>query len=444
MIIPHHVFGIFANINNIVETAWKPLFKKSDQIKSYKQLGDSLFYITSKNASNFKICKTSILNPDFENPIILVDEMKDQVIKDFIIRNNKIFYSTIKNGVEAKMFVKDNSEVVVEIELPFASGKIAFEKSTENHLLPVIIQGWTTPKARYLYNLLTDEFKLDNNYPSHISVSFDNLIVEEVLVKSHDGEDIPLSLVYKKGHKKDGNTPVLMRAYGSYGRSMTPRFYYGFLLWAQEVGIYAVVHVRGGGEKGDKWHKGGFKETKSNSWKDFISCTKYLIKNKYTSPKKMAIWSGSAGGIVIGRAITESPELYAAAIIDRGSLNMLRIDSGANGANNAKEFGSTKDSIGFKNLYEMDSYHHIKDNTKYPSVLITAGMNDNRLPPWHSIKFATRLNEASTSNNPILLKTEFDSGHGMVFSKKDEEFNMVANVFSFAFWQTGHSDYQPK
>ena len=115
-----------------------------------------------------------------------------------------------------------------------------------------------------------------------------------------------------------------------------------------------------------------------------------------------------------------------------------------NGANNTKEFGTTKDSIGYKNLLEMDAYHHIRDNTEYPSVLITTGINDTRLPPWHSIKFAARLSDANVSDNPILLRTEFDSGHGMVFSKKDEEFNMIANVFSFAFWQTGHPDYQPK
>ncbi|GAA4273660.1 prolyl oligopeptidase family serine peptidase [Aquimarina gracilis] len=434
----------FLNIKDITTNNWNPLFKRSDKIRDFLQIGDSLIYRTSKNSPNFKICKTSFLNPDFEDPKVLVEEKKDRVIQEYLIVNNQLFFTTIKNGVEAKMYSKKDDNSEVEIKLPFPSGKVYLSKTNNPNLLSVIIQGWTAPKVRYIYNTITGKFELDKNYPASMKANFSDLIVEEVLVKSSDGEEIPLSLVYKKGLKKDSSTPVLMRAYGSYGISMTPNFYYGFLLWAQEGGIYAVAHVRGGGEKGDSWHKAGYKNTKSNSWKDLISCSEYLIDNKYTSPEKLALWSGSAGGIVLGRAITERPDLFSSAVIDRGLLNPLRMESGINGSNNIKEFGSIQDSLDFKGLLAMDSYHHIKDNVEYPSVLITAGMNDTRLSPWHSIKFATKLKEANISNRPILLKAEFESGHGMTFSKKDEEFNMVAEVLSYAFWQTGHPDYQPK
>ncbi|WP_158597044.1 prolyl oligopeptidase family serine peptidase [Aquimarina sp. BL5] len=428
-----------------LNSKWNLLFEKSEKIKDYFLKGDTLVYKTAKNASNFKICKTSIVHPDFSNSEVIVGEKQDQVIQDYIDIDNNFFYSTVKNGVEAKMFTISSSGDEKEISIPMASGKISFEKTNRTNLLAVYLQGWITPKTRYLYDINTLEFIKDSNYPANLDIGFDDLVVEEILVKSSDGkEDIPLSLVYKKGLKKDGTTPVLMRAYGSYGISMTPNFYYGFLLWAEKGGIYAVAHVRGGREKGDAWYYGGYKTTKPNSWKDFIDCTEYLIDNKYTSSTKMAIWSGSAGGIVIGRAITERPELYAAAIIDRGCLNTTRLHVGANGANNAREFGKYSDSIDFKNLYKMDSYHHIERNVKYPSMLITTGFNDSRLPPWHSIKFATKLNNSKPSDNLVLLKTEFDSGHGMVFDKKDKEFNMVAEVLSFALWQTGHPDYQLK
>ena len=145
----------------------------------------------------------------------------------------------------------------------------------------------------------------------------------------------------------------------------------------------------------------------------------------------------------MGRAITERPDLYTAAIIDRGIFDMTRMEEGINGVNSAKEFGTVKDSIEFIGLLEMDSYQHIRDKTYYPATLITTGINDSRVSPWHSFKFASRLQEANISSNPVLLQTKFEAGHGLQYSKK-EEFEMIANTFAFALWQTGHPDYQPK
>lgn len=431
------------SVSSIKNPNWRPLYKKEDLIKNYLQDQDSLFYITAKNASNFRICKTSLIHPDFDNSKTLVQEKKDEVINQFAYKNGMLLYGTLKNGVEAKMYYLDQEGKEQKIELPYVAGKINFEHDPDPQLLPVIFGGWTLPKQRFIYDIEKKTFTKDVSYPSDVQTSFDDLIVEEVLVKGHDGEEIPLSLIYKKGLQKNGKNPVLMRAYGAYGVNSRPNFYYGFLLWAKEGGIYAVAHVRGGSEKGNQWYEQGKKLNKPNSWKDFISCTEFLIDQKFSGPENIAIWSGSAGGITLGRAMTERPDLYSAVILDRGLYNTITIDEKPNGANNTKEFGSNKDSIEFRGLYEMDTYHHVKDQVAYPATLLTVGMNDSRVPPSESFKLATRLRNATTSKKPILLRTEFDTGHGMTLDRKDKEFDIFSRVFSFALWQTGHPDYQP-
>ncbi len=422
------------------KTKWIPLFKKTHRIKDYIVHGENIFFLTANNAPNFKICKTSMDSKNFDDPEVLVPEKKEEIIKYFVVTKKGLFFTTVINGVRAKLYrLHDGRQIEILLPKPSADIKLY----THGNNVMIATKGWLSKTKRYLFNFETETLDEYNLFSDNNTDDFDDLVVEELTVPSHDGKEVPLSLIYKKGTKKDGNTPVLIRGYGAYGVPMVPNPYYPFLLYAREGGIYAVAHVRGGGEKGNAWYKGGHKATKPNTWKDFIACTEYLIDKKYTSKGKIAVWSGSAGGILIGRAITERPDLFAAAIIDRGILNTIRMEEGINGANSAKEFGTVNDSIEFKGLLEMDSYHHIKKNTHYPATFIRTGMNDTRVSPWQSIKFATRLQEANSSDHPILLKTEFDSGHGIQFSK-NKEFNMIAEAISFALWQTSHPDYQPK
>ena len=286
-------------------------------------------------------------------------------------------------------------------------------------------------------------FSEENFEQNIIPTELKNVSVKEIEIPSHDGTMVPLSIIQSNNIKLDGNNRVLMTGYGAYGISDNPYMDRFLLNWINTGGVYVIAHVRGGGEKGDSWHKSGFKTTKPNTWKDFIACTEYLIKKKYTSPKKLAIWSGSAGGIMIGRAITERPELYKAAIIRVGLLNTLRSEFAPNGKNNVKEFGTVNDSIEFKALYKMDAYHNIKNGVKYPALMLTAGMNDARVAAWQPAKFAARLQNATNSVNPILLSVDFEGGHGFE-AEKNKRNKETANILSFALWQTGHPDYQPK
>jgi prolyl oligopeptidase len=185
--------------------------------------------------------------------------------------------------------------------------------------------------------------------------------------------------------------------------------------------VIAYAHVRGGGENGEDWHLAGQKLKKQNTISDFIACAEYLIKQGYTSPGKLALRGTSAGGITIGGALTQRPDLFALAICNVGVMDTLRLEAGPNGAVNTPEFGSVKDADGFKALQAMDAYQHVKDNTAYPAVLLIAGANDPRVDPWHLFKMAARLQAATSSKNPILLRIDYDAGHGMGSSKTQRD-----------------------
>ncbi|MGS2760936.1 prolyl oligopeptidase family serine peptidase [Sinomicrobium sp. M5D2P9] len=420
---------------------WTLLFKAGDRIRNVVVVGDSLIYKTAKNTPNFQICKTSIQNPDFDNPKILVKQRKDAVITDFEVTSEGLFYTTNKNGIEAALYEFKNGKETL-VELPEVSGNLSIKSKGVNYPnLWVTTKGWTSKGNRYKYDSALKTFIKADLVERSSLPGLEDFVIEELTVKSHDGEEVPLSLIYKKGMKKHGKNRVLFYGYGSYGYSLKPSMYTNLYLWVAEGGIFAIPHVRGGGEKGDAWYKAGFKTTKPNTWKDLIACTEYMIDEGYTSNKHTAIWSASAGGILIGRAMTERPDLFAAAIIQVGVMNLIRQETQPNGPNNVKEYGTVKDPEEFKALLEMDAYHHIKDGVHYPATYITAGMNDPRVSVWDPAKFAARLQTANASNNPIFFSVDFESGHG-AGDTKAKQFESLADIVAFALWRTGHKDYE--
>jgi prolyl oligopeptidase len=264
----------------------------------------------------------------------------------------------------------------------------------------------------------------------------------EVDVKSHDGTLVPLSIVHAKGLKREGSHPCMLIGYGAYGVSERPFFERFELAWLERGGVLAVAHVRGGGEFGEEWHLAGKGATKPNTWRDFIACAEYLVAQGYTSPAHLTGEGGSAGGILIGRAITERPDLFGAAIIDVGLSDTLRAETTANGVPNIPEFGSTRTREGFDALLAMSSYDHVREGTAYPAVLITTGINDPRVDPWQPAKMAARLQAATTSGRPILLRVDWGAGHGSG-SGMHELHESLADRFGFMLWQSGDPEFQP-
>lgn len=254
--------------------------------------------------------------------------------------------------------------------------------------------------------------------------------VVRVFARSKDGTQVPLNIIQRKGTKLDGTNPTILWAYGGYGVSETPGFSTSRRLWLDQGGIYVVANIRGGGEFGDQWHLDGNLLKKQNDYDDFYACASWLVENHYTSPGRLAIMGGSNGGLLMGAALTQHPELYRAVVSMVGVYDMLRVEDTSNGAFNVTEYGTVKDPAQFKALYAYSPYHHVVDGVRYPSILLTTGANDPRVDPWHSRKFCARLQAASASGNPILLRTTDKAGHG-IGSSLDEIIAERADIYAF-------------
>jgi prolyl oligopeptidase len=264
-----------------------------------------------------------------------------------------------------------------------------------------------------------------------------------VLVTSYDCTRVPLSIVYRKGLVLDGSHPTFLEGYGSYGVVSESFFWSSSMAWIERGGIWAIAHVRGGGEYGEDWHRAGMMKTKLNTVFDFIACGQYLIDQKYTTSKRLVGEGGSAGGITVGRAMTLRPDLFGVILDHVGLSDTLRFETEPNGPPNVVELGSVKSEDGFHGLYAMSPYEHIVPGTAYPAVMFLTGANDPRVAPWHMMKMAARTQAATSSGKPVLLRIEYDAGHGMGSNRSQREVQL-ADTWSFALWQVGDPDFQPK
>jgi prolyl oligopeptidase len=268
-------------------------------------------------------------------------------------------------------------------------------------------------------------------------VKFDDTEVVREFAISKDGTRVPLNILRRKGTKLDGSNPTLLYGYGGYSISEKPYFAGSFArIWLDQGGVYVDVNLRGGAEYGEEWHKAGNLSHKQNVFDDFLATAQYLIDHKYTSPAHLAIIGGSNGGLLMGTAFTQRPDLFRAVVSEVGIYDMLRVELDPNGAFNVTEYGTVKDPAQFKALYAYSPYHHVKDGTAYPAILFLTGENDHRVNPMQSRKMIARLQAANSSDHPILLRTTASAGHG-IGTALDEEIEEEADQFSFLFDQLG-------
>jgi prolyl oligopeptidase len=237
-------------------------------------------------------------------------------------------------------------------------------------------------------------------------------------------------IAHKKGLKLDGSNPTLLYGYGGFSISTTPSFSISRLVWMEMGGVLAMPNLRGGSEYGEAWHKAGTKLQKQNVFDDFIAAGEWLIANKYTSPKKLAIQGGSNGGLLVGAVMTQRPELFGAALPAVGVMDMLRFHKFTAGRFWTDDYGSADNADEFKALYAYSPYHNIRKGTDYPATLVTTADTDDRVVPGHSFKFAAALQEAHTGLDPVLIRIETRAGHGAgkPITKSIEE---IADLWSF-------------
>jgi prolyl oligopeptidase len=307
------------------------------------------------------------------------------------------------------------------------------------------LQGWT--RARQTWLLRADGSTRNTGLqPAGPRDAPDDIAATEVLVPSHDGARVPMAIIHRKDIALNGTHPVLLMGYAAYGSTLEPAFHRDHRVWLDAGGVIAVANPRGSGAFGDDWYLAGKGAAKPNSWKDFIACAQWLIDGGWTRPARLGILGGSAGGILVGRALTERPELFAAVVSEVGSMDMLRSEFSPNGAPNIPEFGSQATEAGFRALLAMSPYHHMKDGVKYPAVLFLHGMNDPRVDVWESAKAAARLQAVAAGvpgSRPVLLRLDDDAGHGIGSSLAQQQAE-TADIYAFLLWQMGIEGYQPK
>ncbi|MBQ9818028.1 MAG: S9 family peptidase [Proteobacteria bacterium] len=399
-----------------------------DKYKSIVSINqNALFFLTNDKASRYRIIKIDLSadTPDLSEHAwqTIIPEFKDRVIEDFMIVNDKLFVMTIKDVVNYLDVYDLNGKWLKSIEMPDKGTIFSMSGAPESNALYV---GFTSYKIdKIIYKIDTQSLNSTIWLSINDQIHPENIIVEQVFATSKDGTKVPIFVLRHKNTKLDGTAKTILHGYGAQGVIEKPFIQRSAYSWLEQGGIYAHAVIRGGGEYGENWHQDGIGLKRQNSFDDYYAAAEYLIANKYTRPSSLAANGASNGGLLVGVALTQRPDLYGAIICEDPILDMLQSSS--------KEYGNPKASEAeFKYLKGYSPYHNVK-KTAYPSVLFLSADSDNRANPMHARKMTAAVQGATTSNNPVLLRIEKNAGHhgaGTVRSVVEEN----ADVYSFLMY----------
>lgn len=417
---------------------WQPLVTRADGVTGLALQGERVYALSFKGASRLRLLTGRLQGFSLASARELVPESQ-RVLMAIASAMDGLYLQAREGNVQRLYKIAHSDEAAPrEIPLPVLG---SFTMSNAHPARPGLLldlQSWT--RARQIYAVAADGAVRNTGLqPAGPYDAPGSLLATEVLVKSHDGVMVPLSIIHRSDVQLDGRNPTVLYGYASYGITEEPFFSPSRLAWLERGGVFAVANPRGSSVFGRDWHEQGKQATKPNTWRDFIACAEWLIAQKWTQPAKLGIWGGSAGGILVGRAMTERPELFAAVVPEVGSLDMVRMETTPNGVPNIPEFGSRATEAGFRALLAMSTYHHIKDGVRYPAVLLTHGVNDPRVEVWMSTKTAARLLAAQTGlpdAKPVLLRLDYAAGHG-IGDTKSQALDSRADTFAFLLWQMG-------
>jgi prolyl oligopeptidase len=422
-------------------TAWKKLADAADGVTQFHLRGDTVYLLSQKDAPRFRVLAVPLAQADLKKASVLVPEGKG-VLTDVALARDGLYLREREGAVSHLRRVSFDGRQAHPVPTPFEGNVL--DAVTDPHEDGALfgVRGWLQSTHLLAYDPQRDTSEETGlNPPSSVDTS--QFEAEEVFATSFDGTRVPLSILHRKGLALDGTHPAILDGYGSYGISLEPRFRPTDVAWLERGGIIATAHIRGGGEYGEAWHMGGFQRTKNNTVRDFIACGQYLVDQHYTRPALLAGIGGSAGGITVGGALTQRPDLFGVILDLVGISDTLRSETEPNGPPNISEFGTVKTKDGFHGLYGMSSYVHVRDGVQYPAVLFSTGANDPRVAPWQMAKMAARVQAATTSDKPVLLRVDYDAGHGIGSSTSQRE-ALLADLWTFALWQMGDTAFQPE
>jgi prolyl oligopeptidase len=426
---------------NPATTPWKLVIAPEDKVTNAVVHGSTVYAMTANNAPRYKLVKFDVATGSIKTATDVLPA-GTRVIDNVGSASDAIYVLSREDGLGRITRVGYDGSVR-DVPLPVNGSVSGLATEFDRPGFLAQLTSWTTAPLWYAYDPTTAalaDTKLDAPSP----VDFSAIVADEVKVPAGDGTLIPLSIIHRRDIKLDGSNPTLLYAYGSYGISSDPSFSASRMAWLEKGGISAVAHVRGGGEYGEEWHLAGKGTNKVKTVSDFVDCAKWLIAKGYTSPAKLGARGGSAGGITMGGAITSAPQLFAAVLDEIPVSDQLRIENTSNGPPNVPEFGSVKTEEGFKNLYATSAVHHVVKGGKYPAVMLTTGINDPRVDPWQAAKMAATLQEDTGSAKPILLRVDYEGGHGLIGGGRSQAVALSADEYSFLLWQFGDPAFQPK
>jgi prolyl oligopeptidase len=459
-----------ANMDEVMngKAKWREVFNQTADVREVDMGHGNVYLRSALNAPRFKILKLKLTQLDLKTAETLLPE-SEGVLRAMTVSQDALNV-TRREGVNTALLRLSEASInalggsgsssgsssssspskldVQKVSLPI-EGNVTVVGSVDHPDLIVAVSSWTQALRRYVYapttssTSNTSQIVRLNLAPPVEPIQRAEIVAREVMVPSHDGVRVPVSIIMRKDTLLNGKNPTILYGYGAYGTTEEPARSNGVMAWVERGGIYVYAHVRGGGALGSQWHEAGHKTTKFNTWKDGIAAAEWLIANGYTSAAKLGIYGGSAGGIFVGRAITERPDLFAAAVPSVPVLDMVRSEQRANGVANIPEYGTVKVEPEFHALLRNSSYHAVKEGVKYPATMLMHGVNDSRVDVWQSLKFASQLANAQKGAQPVLLRLDYQAGHGSG-SSAEQAMQRTAEFQSFMLWQMGESGFQPE
>jgi prolyl oligopeptidase len=421
---------------------WHKLAGFEDEVLEIEGWRDELYLLSKRNSPHHRVLRVKANAPDLKAARVVVPA-GDAIIQSMGLARDALYLRTMLGGVDRLerlnigLFGVQAAEFV---KIPFdnAITQLVAHPRAEGVILR--LQGWVEPPMIVQVDRKGNIRKTGLQPPT--VADFSQMDEVRLYAPGHDGTRIPVTLLYRKTTTLTGLNPTILIGYGSYGISMMPVFDPARLAWLERGGVIAIAHLRGGGEYGEAWREAGRGVAKLNTILDFIAAAEFIKTYGFTDAKHLALQGTSAGGIPAGGALVRRPEAFAAVVARVPVMDLVRFELTPSGPANIPEFGSARTPEGAEALRVISAYHQVKDCAPYPAVLLTAGINDPRVEPWQPGKMAARLQAASGSGKPVLLRVDYESGHGIGTSRaqRDEE---LADVYSFLLWQFGDPQFQP-
>jgi len=395
--------------------------------------GDTMYLQTNWDASNNRIFTVDLRHParDQWKEIIPAG---DAVIDGFSLAGGKVFVNYLKNVVSSVRIFDPAGKPLGSIEFPTLGSVGSMRGEWGKNEAFFTFTSFHVPTTIYRYDIGTG--KQTAWWRSSAPIKSDQFDLKQVWYASKDGTKVPMFLVHKKGLKLDGARPTLLTGYGGFSVAETPGFSARAALWVESGGVFALPNLRGGGEFGEEWHKAGMLEKKQNVFDDFIAAAEWLVANKYTRPEKLCITGGSNGGLLVGAALTQRPDLFGAVVCSVPLLDMLRYQSFLVARFWVPEYGTAENADQFKFIHAYSPYQHVKQGEKYPAVLFITGDSDTRVDPLHARKMCALLQASTGSERPVLLHYDTKSGHsgGKPLGKQIDD---LSQELMFLSWQLG-------